>query len=154
MAAAGVPPWHLRYRAAIADAYKWECVGAVPWTSVFSGSFDVSSAVYTTVNDTQITLPLAGYYTARFSTVGSNNSNGQGTVANVKVGATAESGDNELSTQNPSGVNTIIFPGSRRTDPLLAAAGDVAAVRWKTTAGGGTARLYRADLEILPVRVI
>jgi hypothetical protein len=69
--------WHLKYRAASASAYKWECVGGVGLfqfiaTSESTGS--TSWADLATVGP-QVTIPLAGDYIAEFGAMLSNTPN-------------------------------------------------------------------------------
>lgn len=89
-AAAGVVG-HFRYRAGIADAYKWECIGGSPLTSFISTSEAITTGAWndpSTVGPTLL-LPLPGYYViqagARFSGA---YLNGQRFGIGISIGAT------------------------------------------------------------------
>jgi hypothetical protein len=66
--------WHLKYRAASASAYKWECMDGPPLTSEIVTGEATASTAYVDLATTgpQVTLPLAGDYDIKFSFIGSN----------------------------------------------------------------------------------
>lgn len=64
MAAAGVI-WHLRYRASIADAYKWEFLGGAPMTVRQDATYTLPGGQASYVppsNAVTLTVPVAGIY--------------------------------------------------------------------------------------------
>jgi hypothetical protein len=148
MAAANVPPWHLRYRAGISDAYKWEVIAAQPLRTYFSGQQDASTAVYADVPATSIAVPLGGYYTHQAIIYAYNNTAGGYGVGNVKYAAIAETSAHEIivTTQTP-----LTVPGMSYA-PLLVPFGSVVIGRWRMVTSG-IARLYSFNLAVTPARV-
>lgn len=65
MAADGIV-WHLRYRAASASAYKWECLNHKPLRAYYYADQFTSSAGWGNPLNPTITVPFTGIYTTQF----------------------------------------------------------------------------------------
>jgi hypothetical protein len=148
--------WHLRYRAAISDAYKWEVLGAPPpLTAEFVNqeALAVVLTTYQSLSGPAVTLPLAGYYDVELGGYG-YSSNASGTSTNVymtvKLGAAAAS-DNESILIGAQGFLAWNAYRRLRRGPL--AAGAVLQTQYRGSSTAGTYNVGGRSISAYPLRV-
>lgn len=140
--------WHLRYKAAITDAYKWEYLGGSAMMA-FSGP-SVSPTVASTYQDSatvvQLTVPLSGIYDMEWGAI-SQSQNGAQNILAVAVGAAAPF------TGQPQvyGTNTSIIGNQRGQErPTLVANNNLRVKIWSQDISGSFSNRY---LRLTPSRV-
>jgi hypothetical protein len=144
--------WHLRYRAAMASAYKWECVGGNGLMHDITATETTASTIYAdlaTVGPT-IVLPLAGDFRVTYGCWSA------GTVAtaiqamSLKISTAATQDVDGLSMQ-PPGVNYMVGGQTARIrDINLVSRFNTVKCQYKTNAG--TASFQNRWMEIRPIR--
>jgi hypothetical protein len=146
--------WHLRYRAARADAYKWEYVGGPPMAAAVSPQAGVSGNFGATGDILpNIQLPmLAGYFIIQFG----SNAYSLHTATQTVTHALAYSG---LEADPAAGISYVLAasggPGrnnAMRQNVALLAAGVNVRTRGSASAGG-SAYLTDRWISIIPSRV-
>jgi hypothetical protein len=153
-AAAGVI-WHLRYRAASASAYKWECVGGPALISELypnvNGAPGIVSSVITAFDGPLITLPLAGEYDFSFGarTYHQNVAGASVQLVLYLNGVQGQSIDHYQGTAG--GATTLFGSNPARTHRDVIGAGQVADIRYGASAPAGVA--HNRWLRAAPVRV-
>lgn len=157
MATAGIA-WHLRYRAAIADAYKWECLGGAPLqheVTTQQNATTTNAWVNLATDGPLVTCPLAGIYNAyfgatlsigaRINTAYVGSAIGDGIPINARFQLTSP----DTGAAYASALTTAGVARARHT----VAAGNIIKVRYQSTlATGGVAFLDRW-LDVTPLRV-
>ena len=151
--------WHLRYRAASASPYKWECVGGLPLTAEVTGQGTLASATYAdipTAPGPSLVAPLAGdYMLAGASALADNQLSATfAALVAIQIGATVPS-DNDVTNQlygvtNASG-NTVSSLGSREYRRTVSAANTT--IKVVARQAGGSPIVGVRSLAIRPVRV-
>jgi hypothetical protein len=150
--------WHLRYNAASASPYKWECIGGPALSAeVASAGVTATGAVWTDTG-AGITVPLAGDYVIEYGTHVSSFQGGPAAVYLApKIGAAAIQ-------QNPDG-NIAVPVSALGTAGYTSAAGIWRAARRNVAAAAtlvklqyqvvsaGQYSLYGIELHLRPVRV-
>jgi hypothetical protein len=135
--------WHLRYRAASASAFKWECIGGVPLMPNTSGDMTTTTNVFTALTSgPTFPVPLAGDYRIGLAItfVIASASIGQ---ASVYVGGVAK-------TAVGSNVGQVTNSGYGRSTGLVK--GDTVEVRC-ANANSVSTRYVSALIEFMPIRV-
>lgn len=145
--------WHLRYRAAIAGAQKWECVGGSPlWAESYADSPSVTSTTYVDVGSPpQVTVPLAGSYMVDWG------ARSAGSVATAQIWTALKRGaaaadDADGATTQPAGANYIGAGQSmrrKRFDALAAAT----ALRMQHKVNTGSMLISQRWISAVPVLV-
>jgi hypothetical protein len=148
--------WHLRYRAAITDSYKWEALGAPPPLAAEYVPQENLAAVVTTyqsLSGPSVTIPLAGIYDIEFGGFG-YNSQVIGTSTNVymtvKLG-TAAAADTESILIGAQGF--FAWNAYRRIRRTLTAAASVLQTQYRASNTGGTTTVGTRSINAYPVRV-
>lgn len=158
MATAGIV-WHLRYRAAIADAYKWECLGGGPLQHEVFTSESVGTAGTWANLATQgplVTVPLAGIYNATHGCAHTIGTRGLQAQSGVAIGDTTPASDGFVATLAPDSSAPYIAAMKSVTSGrkrLTCAAGDIVKMRYLATVSGGAESFERRTLDVLPMRV-
>lgn len=153
MAAAGVI-WHLRHRASIADAYKWEFLGGAPLTVRQDTSYTVAggqSSYVAPSNAVTLTVPAAGIYdvTAEADIWHGQVSSFNSTMYSYTVGPTPAN-DTWCVTDGIAGMIASVAKTYRHTVPSPFTLSE----RVRTTAAAGaTCPITRRRLAAHPVRV-
>lgn len=159
MATAGIV-WHLRYRAAIADAYKWELLGGGPFQNEIGTMENVGTAgswANLATNGPQITCPLAGIYTINYGSRIVLSSRGITVWTGVAIGDTTPVG--------VTGAVELVSPdtGVPYTGPIAAsvatrtrltvAAGNIIKHRYLSGLATSGAQFGDRWLDVTPMRV-
>lgn len=160
MAAAGTPPWHLRYRSlnpngsANTSAYKWDVVGGAPlFVDEVVGYDAVNSAAYIDpiTPMPNLTIPLAGEYLMDFGFKADQNP----PVAGAYVVA-IPTNSGLADAYAASGGSGAAGTSTERTTPTRQAkatyaAGATTRLMFKTAGGAWT--IYQKFLRATPLRV-
>lgn len=102
MVAAGISPWHLRYRAASTSAYKWEMLGGNFWSAAGAGITGLAllaNTQTTYAGAARIVVPLAGDYMVQATATVAMTSGASGATVeesrlhvNNEIGASVDMG--------------------------------------------------------------
>ena len=148
--------WHLRYRAASASTYKWEFVGG---SDLAATAATVSAAVSITANTwaspwtaISLTAPLAGEYTALFSTSVSHGATGGYVEAGLKVGSTEPVLDNNAAVYTAATYNSVSLGRVITLTKVTPGTTDVVTPRLYTQSTHNVGR-FNTILTITPIRV-
>lgn len=151
--------WQMRYRAASASSYKWECVGGAPMRSQVSGALGTTgSASYVDLATVgpSITAPRSGDYRCTIHWTGSHTSAGAFGVAAVKVGAAAAVDANGVFGQNGVANGNWVSTATVRINGVVA--GELLKVQFRSgssaTMSVGNDVNGPISLEVIPVRFI
>lgn len=140
--------WHLRYRAASASPYKWECVGGPPLSAQSGTSASISSTTPVAPSSPcQITLPLGGDYIIDLSTNGNLNATNSYAYIVPTVGGVSIAGE----TFTANGPTALWATWGDRYRISGRAAGQTVSV-WVRVSGGAYAP-SQINLLLEPVRV-
>jgi hypothetical protein len=159
MAAVGVI-WHLRYRAAIADAYKWEYVGGGPLQhEVLASQNATVTSTWTNLatDGPLVTCPLAGIYTFNFGCKFQMGGRLLTQQCGVAIGDTIPAAAPMLQqstpdTGTPFASGTAVSSAAARTR-FTVAAGNITKLRYWSTLATGGANFIERWLDAHPLRV-
>lgn len=143
--------WRLKYRAGSASAYKWECIGGVPWSAAVDTSETTAAGVFTdlTTVGPDITVPLGGDYYVQIGASFKHTGAGATMYMSYAIGGTAASTADALRVdQEAANAIKTMSRAPRRKNALAAAT----LLRAKYNAAT-TGTFLDRTLSVLPIRV-
>jgi microcystin-dependent protein len=146
-AAAGVV-WRLRYRAASASPYKWECIGGTPLTANTAAGVTVGSALAEAPDNLpRLTAALAGDWILDYQAQCAHGTAGGYVGVQAFVGAVPEATSYAISS---TGGYSVTVSGSQVRFAGITA-GSIAGLRFVTSSGNGN--VYWRAISLRPARV-
>jgi hypothetical protein len=149
--------WHFAYDAGEPSAFKWKFIGGPEAFSRVEAESDISnpdgSLVWSWDSGPTITLPLHGYYYARFGSA--IDSSQDGFVAQVGIAKSGDDpGDDDIAENSNAHIVSVATEKRFPCDGSPVAAGSVCRLfRRADGDGSGTARYVHRYLAIHPRRV-
>lgn len=142
--------WELKYRTAIADAYKWVCLGGAPALVEVATNQTTASAAYVDLATVlSFTVPRAGLYDLHHGLQIYTPTLDVFVNGTLKLGAAAAADTEAVVIRATAGAKVSTARLMRRT---LAAA-DVVKQQYRVASGGGTMQAEHRWMAVRPFRV-